>query len=61
MVKKQKGVNVVSCADPDPTEIGEWLSGVAYKTVSKTVERFSKRMDADNELAKTVKRCLYEM
>ena len=42
-------------------EIGDWLGGVDYKTVSKTVERFRVRMDADNKLVKIVKRCIHEM
>ena len=42
-------------------EIGDWLGGIDYKTVSKAVERFSKKMDDDNELAKAVKRCMHEM
>lgn len=39
-------------------ELGDWLGGVEYKTVSKTVERFSLRLDHDKKLARITKRCM---
>ena len=39
-------------------ELGEWLGGTEYKTVSKTVERFAGKLARDKKLARCVKRCI---
>ena len=42
-------------------EIGDWLGGVDYKTVSKTVERFARKLEENKELAKITKRCMAQL
>ena len=42
-------------------ELGEWLGGTDYKTVSKTVARFAKKLECDRKLMKCTKRCLAKL
>ncbi|MBN2302205.1 MAG: transposase [Lentisphaerae bacterium] len=49
------------CSGCTLREIGDWLGGVDYKTVSKTVERFGGRLQDDKKLAKIAGACLGQM
>lgn len=42
-------------------EIGEWLGGVNYKTVSKQIQRFEEKLNDARSLARTTQRCLRQM
>ena len=42
-------------------QIGEWLGGVNYKTVSKTVERFAASLGQDGQLARVARKALREV
>jgi chromosomal replication initiation ATPase DnaA len=42
-------------------ELGEWLGGIHYKTVSKQIERFESKLSEDRSLARLAKRCLRQM
>jgi len=42
-------------------ELGDWLEGVNYKTVSKQIQRFEQKLDDDRSLARKARRCLRQL
>ncbi|MFC1498612.1 transposase [Verrucomicrobiota bacterium] len=42
-------------------ELGDWLGGVSYKTVSKVVERFTIKIKSDRKILSVVNECIEQM